>query len=101
MGLGLASDAQQRLNAPAGQEALLPRVQRAFHGAFDMDAGSITLDTQPEDVPRWDSLGHATLAFSLEQEFKIRFDIDELMELENVRAIIRVVARKLESSPPG
>ncbi|MBV8497094.1 MAG: acyl carrier protein [Gammaproteobacteria bacterium] len=83
------------------QDSLLPRVQRAFHSAFDIDPRSITIDTQPDDVPRWDSLGHATLAFSLEQEFKFRFDIDELMELENVREIVRVVRRKLDAVAAG
>ena len=77
------------------QEALLPRVQAAFQRAFDLDPRSITLDTTPDDVPQWDSLGHATLAYSLEREFDIRFDIDELMALENVREIIRIVHLKL------
>ncbi len=79
-------------------DRLLPRVQRAFQHAFNLDPGSITLDTQPEDVPQWDSLGHATLACSLEREFNIRFDVDELMALENVREIVRVVGGKLASA---
>jgi acyl carrier protein len=77
------------------QEALLPRVQTAFQRAFDLDPLSITLDTEPGDVPKWDSLGHATLACSLEHEFNISFEIDELMALENVREIVRVVRLKL------
>jgi acyl carrier protein len=77
------------------QDTLLPRVQNAFHRAFNLDPHSITLDTQPSDVPKWDSVGHATLAFSLEHEFNIRFEDDELMALENVREIIRIVESKL------
>ena len=77
------------------QETLLPRVQRAFQRAFELEPRSITLETQPDDIPKWDSLGHATLAYSLEREFNIRFSIDELMALENVRAIIEVVGLKL------
>ena len=41
------------------------------------------------DIPRWDSLGHATLACTLERAFNIGFNIDELTALENVREIIR------------
>jgi acyl carrier protein len=81
------------------QETLLPRVQTAFQRAFELDPCSITLDTQPGDIPKWDSLGHATLACSLEREFDIRFDIDELMALENVREIIRIVRQKLGRAP--
>jgi acyl carrier protein len=75
-------------------DSLLPGVQRAFQRAFGVDPGSITLDTEPGDVPQWDSLGHAALAGHLEREFNIRFEIDELMALEDVRAIIRVVRAK-------
>jgi acyl carrier protein len=81
------------------QEALLPRVQTAFQRAFDLDPRSITLDTQSSDISRWDSFGRATLALSLEYEFNIMFDADELMALENVREIVRVVLGKLRA--PG
>jgi acyl carrier protein len=77
------------------QDSFLPRVQRAFQRAFHLDPEAITLDTEPRDVPQWDSLGHTTLACSLEREFNIRFDIDDLMALENVREIVRVVRNKL------
>jgi acyl carrier protein len=77
------------------QDTLLPGVQHAFQCAFGVDPGSITLATQPSDIAQWDSLGHATLACSLEREFNIRFDVDELMALESVREILRVVRGKL------
>lgn len=77
------------------QAALLSRVQSAFQRGFDLDPRSITLDTQPDEIAKWDSLGHATLVCSLEREFTIRFGIDELMALENLRQIIAVVHRKL------
>jgi acyl carrier protein len=40
-------------------------------------------------------MGHVTLASSLEQEFNLSFDVDELMEMENVRAIVRIVQSKV------
>jgi acyl carrier protein len=64
---------------------VLPRVQTAFQRVFDLDPRSITLDTLPSDIPRWDSVGHATLVVELEDEFKFRFDDDEVAALENVR----------------
>jgi acyl carrier protein len=76
-------------------EELLPTVQAAFTSAFDVDPHSITLDTSPEQVPGWDSMGHVTLASSLEQAFGLSFDVDDLMEMENVREICRVVQSKL------
>lgn len=78
-------------------ENTLPRVQKAFQAAFDVDPSTITIDTQPSDVRAWDSMGHVTLASSLEREFGVSFDVDELMAMENVREILRVVGSKLHT----
>jgi acyl carrier protein len=77
---------------------VLPRVQKAFHAALDVDPLAITMDTQPNDVKAWDSMGHVTLASSLEREFSITFDVDELMAMENVREIVRIVESKISPS---
>lgn len=74
---------------------VLARVQKAFSSAFEVDPSSITIETLPSDIKAWDSMGHVTLASSLEQEFHLTFDVDELMEMENVREIVRVVQSKL------
>ena len=79
-------------------EELLTKVQAAFKSAFDVDPQSITLDTSPDDVPAWDSMGHVTLASSLERTFDLTFDVDDLMEMENVRAICKVVQSKLDKA---
>jgi acyl carrier protein len=76
-------------------EELLTKVQAAFKSAFDIDPRTITLDTSPDDVSAWDSMGHVTLASSLEQTFGLTFDVDDLMGMENVREICRIVQAKL------
>lgn len=77
-------------------QTILGRVQTAFNSAFDVDPHSITIDTAPEDIKGWDSMGHVTLATSLEHEFNLVFDVEELMEMENVRQILKVIESKLD-----
>jgi len=72
-------------------EKSLVTVQTAFKSAFDVDPHSITIDTKPADIPAWDSMGHVVLVSSLERAFGLSFDVDEVMEMENVREIIRIV----------
>lgn len=79
-------------------DEVLSKVQKAFHSAFDADPQSITIDTTPSDIPAWDSMGHIALVSSLEQAFGLSFDVDEVMEMENARQIIRVVKSKLVKS---
>ncbi len=74
---------------------VLTRVQDVFHGAFGIDAQLISLETTPNEVPAWDSVGHLDLASRLEQAFGIHLDVDDLMEMENVREIIRIINSKL------
>jgi acyl carrier protein len=74
---------------------VLARVQDVFHEAFGVDSLLVSLDTTPNDVPAWDSVGHLDLASRLEQAFGISLDVDDLMEMENVREIIRIVSSKL------
>jgi acyl carrier protein len=76
-------------------EELLPQIRNAFHSALNVDPAYITMDTEPSDVPTWDSMGHVTLASSLEKEFGVTFDIDDLMAMENVREICKIVHSKL------
>lgn len=76
-------------------QSTLGRVQKAFQSAFDVDPHSITIDTAPQDVKGWDSMGHVTLASSLEQEFNIVLEVQELLEMENVRLIVGIIESKL------
>jgi acyl carrier protein len=92
---GIESRGEKEKRAIRIMEEVLTRVQSAFKSAFDIDPRTVTLDTTPDEVPAWDSMGHVTLASSLEQTFRLTFDVDDLMEMENVREICRVVESKL------
>ena len=74
---------------------VLNKVQIAFQSAFDIDPSSINMSTTPDNISAWDSMGHVTLASSLEKEFGLTFDVDDLMEMENVKEICRIVESKL------
>jgi acyl carrier protein len=79
-------------------EEILSKIQKAFHESFGVEPGSITLETSPAAVPGWDSMGHLTLATNLEQAFGVSFDVDELMEMENVKAIVRIIQGKSKAA---
>jgi acyl carrier protein len=74
---------------------ILTKVREAFKTAFDVDPQSVSIETNANDVPGWDSVGHLSLAADLEQAFGITLDVDELMEMESVREILRIIAAKL------
>ena len=74
---------------------ILSKVREAFKAAFEIDPQLVSLETNAGDIPGWDSVGHLSLASNLEQVFGITLDVDELMEMENVREIVRIITKKL------
>ena len=74
---------------------ILTTVQGAFKAAFDVEPKTVTLLTKPDDIPGWDSMGHIALVSSLEQAFGLSFDVDEVMEMEDVRQIVKIVETHL------
>ena len=75
---------------------VLTNIRQAFVASFEIDPQLVTMETSASDIPGWDSVGHLLLASNLEQQFEISLDVDELMEMENVREIVRIVTAKLE-----
>jgi acyl carrier protein len=73
---------------------VLVKVQQAFHTAFHVDPQSVSLQTVPDDIDGWDSVGHLELVAALESIFELSFDVDELMEMENVGEIVRIIQSK-------
>jgi acyl carrier protein len=76
-------------------QEVLTKVQQAFKNAFDVDPQAVTMNTTASDISAWDSVGHLSLAGSLEEIFGISLDVDELMEMESVREIVRIISEKL------
>lgn len=54
----------------------------------------INTETQPSDVDGWNSLGHLQLIVRLEQELNLSFELDELIEMQSVGDIVRIVEQK-------
>lgn len=73
----------------------LNKLASCFEAAFKTDPSTISMDTMPDEVEGWDSLGHTQLVNAIEKEFGLSFDIDEIMEMEDVESIVRVLTDKL------
>jgi acyl carrier protein len=76
-------------------DEVLAKVQSAFQSAFGIDPQSVSIDSTPNDIPAWDSMGHVALASSLETAFGLTFDVEDLMEMEDVKKVVQVVRTKL------
>jgi acyl carrier protein len=74
--------------------ALTDRVAALFEKNFGIDASDFSPDIVPEDVLRWDSLGHMSLVIDLEETFGVQFEVDEITEMSSGRKIVEILRAK-------
>ena len=61
---------------------------------LQIPAAGITEDLAMKDVDAWDSLKHMELILSLEQNFGIELSFEEIVAMQNVRGIKRVLKQR-------
>ena len=63
---------------------------------LEVGASEINDNSSIGDFPAWDSLGHMNLLQNIQDEFDIELDSEEIIELEDVRDIVKAVEAKLQ-----
>ncbi len=73
---------------------IIARLQPIFRDVFDNPDLVITRESSARTIDGWDSLTHVTLVISIEKEFKIKFGLSELQDLEDVGGMIDLIEKK-------
>jgi acyl carrier protein len=68
----------------------------SFRRTFDSDSIVLRDEMTAADVPGWDSLAHITLIMDVEEQFNLRFTVDDIADLKNVGEMIAMLQRKLD-----
>jgi acyl carrier protein len=61
---------------------------------FEMPVAQIKPELSNKDISKWDSLTHMDLITSLEENFKVEFDFDEIVSMTSVAQIESVLKTK-------
>lgn len=67
------------------------RVIKIIAEAIEVEGNKIDEDTAIGDFPNWDSMGQLIIITSLEKEFDIKFDPEDIMDLEDVGDMISAI----------
>ena len=57
---------------------------------FNVESSKINDETSPENLDEWDSFNFYVLLDEIENEFKIKFDLDETLEIKNIGDIKKI-----------
>ena len=77
------------------REEIHIKLNEIFKDVFGDDELVITDDTTAADVDGWDSLQQILLIETVENEFHIRFTIDEVVSMTNVGDMISKITSKV------
>lgn len=78
------------------REEILENLTKVFQDIFDDETIKLTDATTADDIEDWDSLEHINLIVAVEQEFKIKFNMNEVTSMKNVGEMIDIIASRIE-----
>lgn len=73
------------------KELVLNAIQDVCRSVFKRDDLQITEATNANDVAEWDSVTNLFLIDQLEQRFKIKFSLMDIMNAQNVGELAQIV----------
>ena len=63
---------------------------------FSIRENEITDEIGPGDLAKWDSIGQLRLIMELEKQFKIQLSVDDVMSINNMGDINKVITRVIK-----
>ncbi|MBQ8580156.1 MAG: acyl carrier protein [Oscillospiraceae bacterium] len=73
---------------------IFDRLNDIFRDVFDDDSLTVNELTTAADIEDWDSLSHITLVGAVEDEFRMKFSMKEVVEMKNVGEMAQIVAAR-------
>ncbi len=71
------------------------KVKNVLASIFTVNAVNVQDDWGPDQIEGWDSLGHMALIVALEETFEVSFETSEIIEMDTVAHIKRILEDKL------
>lgn len=71
------------------------RLNNVFRDVFDDDTIVVTEETTSSDIEDWDSLEHINLIVAVEQEFGMKFNMNEVTTMKNVGDMVNIIISRI------
>ncbi len=77
------------------KEEIMNRLTNVFRSVFDDEEINISDKTTADDIDDWDSLEHINLLVAVEQEFNIKFNMNEVGNMKNVGDMVDIIISRM------
>jgi acyl carrier protein len=72
------------------------RIKNVMAAVFEISVEEINDQTSSDSIESWDSLNLMNLVVSLEEEFDIQFDDQEIVKMLNFKLICEIIKQKIK-----
>jgi len=72
------------------------RIKSVMSAVFEISADQIKEDSSPDTIESWDSLKHMNLIVALEEEFLLRINDEQTLEMLNYSLIYMTIKEMLK-----
>jgi len=76
---------------------IFAHVQRIAADVLRLPLERVTSQTSPQNVEHWDSVEHLNLTLALEQELGVKFQPEDIEQMNDIAAVVQLVELKLGS----
>ena len=77
------------------KKKVLDKIVKILVNKFEIRKKKINLNTDVMKFKNWDSLKHLSFIMCLEDEFKVKFLINENFKLKKIKEFLNIVSNKL------
>ena len=78
------------------KEEVYERLNNVFRDIFDDDSIIVKPETTSNDIEDWDSLEHINLVVAIEQEFGMKFNMNEVTSMKNVGEMVDIILSRVK-----
>jgi acyl carrier protein len=69
-------------------------VDNIISDVFEIEVSDIEYSMTPDDIEKWDSLGNLILINTIEFEFKITLELEEIFSIEKIEDIYELLRKR-------
>ena len=69
-------------------------VDNIISDVFEIEVSDIDYSMTPDDIEKWDSLGNLILINTIEFEFKITLELEEIFSIEKIEDIYELLRKR-------
>ncbi len=77
-------------------EKIYEGLNEIFRDVFDDDSLTVTETTTAADIEEWDSLANINIIVSIESEFNVKFNMDEISSMKNVGEMAKIISERMQ-----